>query len=137
MSYDPNILKCGICGAEEHLNKWNEETKTELCDNLMCFECNFWRSQHEKDIEIGEHDYAILDGVHYRLLKEDPNSYFKGYGGRKVVFKFKDGTVKECRNVWCQGDISKHWRTVMPDNVDEIDWNCDQSNNKNEIKVKI
>lgn len=118
-----NIVKCIVCGAEEHLDKWNDETKAELGNRCLCFECNHWKNQHEHDMSIGEHDYAIYRGTHFRLLKEDPNAFFKGYGGAKFVFKFKDGTVKECKNVWCQGDIpDDYWRNIMPDNVDEVEF---------------
>ena len=86
----------------------------------MCFKCNFWRKQPGLDHTVrGEHNYAIVNGIHY-VLAPHTNSYFKGFGGHQFTFEFNDGTIKECDNVWCQGDVTEehpHWRELMPDNA--------------------
>ena len=111
---------CKICGQYEANTDWIESCKTELEEHQMCFTCNHWRQQHEADLnERGEHNYAIVNGIHY-VLAPHTDSYFKGCGGNKFTFEFNDGTVKECDNVWCHGDITKahpHWRKLMPDNT--------------------
>ena len=112
-------MKCIICGKEEDISHWNDETQKELTKYQMCFHCNHWRNQHEEDKKRGEHNYAIVNGKHYVLLP--PNDFpFKGFGGALFKFKFNDGTIKECSNVWFQGDIKEahpYWKEVMPDNA--------------------
>ena len=39
-------------------------------------------------------------------------------GGDKMKIQFNDGTLVECDNVWCQGNIpGGYWRTIFPDNA--------------------
>lgn len=114
-------FNCCICGKGENPNEWVKDCSEELVKYQMCFECNYWRTQHELDnTERGEHGYAIVDGGHY-TLHPHTESYFKGFGGHKFKFEFFDGTIVECDNVWFQGDLNReahpHWREVMPDNA--------------------
>jgi hypothetical protein len=113
-------FNCCICGKEEDPNEWVKDCSEKLVKYHMCHTCNFWREQHELDHTVrGEHNYAIVNGTHY-VLAPHTDGYFKGFGGRKFTFEFNDGTVKECDNVWCQGDITEehpHWRELMPDNA--------------------
>ena len=111
-------FNCCICGKEEDPDKWLKDFSEKLVKHQMCFNCNHWREQYELDHTIrGKHNYAIIDGTHY-VLEPHTDSGFRGFGGRKFVFEFNDGTVKECDNVWCQGDITEpHWRELMPDNA--------------------
>lgn len=111
---------CCICGKEENPTNWVQDCGEKLMKHKMCFECNHWRGQHEADLnERGKHNYAIVNGIHY-VLAPHTDGYFKGFGGHKFKFEFLDGTIKECDNVWCQGDIKEahpHWLEVMPDNA--------------------
>ena len=120
MDKDKIVIKCSICGKKEVISNYIPETMKKLEKYQMCFKCNHWREQHELDInERGEHNYAIVNGTHY-VLCPPTNSYFKGYGGRKFTFKFNDGTIKECNNVWCQGDVKDahpHWQEIYKDNA--------------------
>lgn len=120
MNKDEIIIKCSICGKEEIISNYIPEMMKKLETHKMCFKCNHWREQHELDInERGEHNYAIVDGTHY-VLCPPTNSYFKGCGGRKFTFKFNDGIIKECNNVWCQGDVKDahpHWQGIHKDNA--------------------
>lgn len=113
-------FNCCICGKEENPANWVKDCGEELTKHQMCFTCNHWRSQHEADLnERGEYNYAIVDGGHY-VLCPPTKSYFKGFGGKRFCFKFSDGTIKECNNVWFQGNIKEahpHWLEVMPDNA--------------------
>lgn len=112
-------ITCKVCGKTEDPSHWSN--RDVLTKHQMCFNCNFWREQHEAD-QSGRRRYAIVDGVHYVLDRDDVDTYFKGYGGRKFVFKYNsDGKIVECRNVWCQGDIPEgYWRNLMPDNAQII-----------------
>ncbi len=115
-----NEFTCCICGKKENPEHWCDDCAKSLVKHQMCFKCNHWRLQHEADIkERGEHGYAIVNGYHY-VLAPHTDSFFKGFGGCKFKFEFLDGTIKECDNVWCQGDIKEahpHWLEVMPDNA--------------------
>ena len=113
-------LKCSICGKELDTDELIDKCSKELEHHKLCFICNFWRAQHEADINVrGEHGYAIVNGEHYVLLPHT-DGYFKGFGGRVFKFLFFDGTIVECDNVWYQGNINDahpHWREIMPDNA--------------------
>ena len=112
-------LKCSICGKEEDITHWNNETQEQLKHYQMCFNCNFWREQYEEDKKRGEHNYAIVDGDHYVLMSHF-NNWPKGFCGHTFKFKFNDGIIKECDNVWFQGDLKDahpYWRELMPDNA--------------------
>lgn len=113
---------CKICGQYEANTDWIESCKTELEKHQMCFTCNHWRKQHEADLnERGEHNWAIVDGHHY-VLAPHKDTGFKGFDGHMVTVRFNDGTVKQCDNLWHQGEIhNPHWRELMPDNA-EIEW---------------
>ena len=113
---------CKICGQYEENTDWIESYKAELEEQQMCFACNFWRKQHEADLnERGKHNWAVVDGHHF-VLAPHKDSGFRGFDGHMVTVKFKDGTVKKCDNLWYQGEIhNPYWRKLMPDNA-EIDW---------------
>jgi hypothetical protein len=110
---------CKYCGKEEDIDHWVPETKAALENEGCCFSCHHWKTQYELDkTERGEHGYAIINGTHYVLLPHTDVELFKGYGGRKFMFKFNDGYEIMCDNVWCQGDIPDgRWRDLMPDNA--------------------
>lgn len=114
-------FNCCICGAEEDPNNWDKDCSEMLMKHQMCFTCNHWRQQHERDKERGDHNWAVIDGHHYVLKPSAPaRSPFKGFGGHKFKFEFFDGHIEECDNVWFQGDITEahpHWRKIMPDNA--------------------
>jgi hypothetical protein len=113
---------CKICGQYEENTDWIESCKAELEEHQMCFTCNHWRKQHDADLnERGEYDWAVVDGHHY-VLALHKDSGFRGFDGRIVTVKFKDGTVRKCDNLWHQGEITNpYWRELMPDNA-EIEW---------------
>ena len=112
---------CKICGQYEENTDWNDEYTKMLDEQQLCFTCNHWRQQHEWDKERGEHNWAVVGGHHY-VLAPHKDSGFRGFYGRMVTVKFNDGTVKQCDNLWHQGEIhNPYWRELMPDNA-EIDW---------------
>lgn len=114
------MFRCSICGKIECTDNWMSSCAKKLVKYQMCFECNHWREQKEQDATIrGKHGFAIVNGVHY-VLAQPTDGPFQGFGGRKWTFKFHDGSIVECNNVWYQGNINEahpHWREVMPDNA--------------------
>lgn len=113
---------CKICGQYEANTDWIESCKTELEKHQMCFTCNHWRKQHGADLnKRGEHNWAIVDGHHY-VLAPHKDTGFRGFDGHMVTVRFNDGTVKQCDNLWHQGEIhNPYWRKLMPDNA-KIEW---------------
>lgn len=108
-------FRCRVCGKVEHPTHWINSMSKLLITRRLCFGCNHWYQNHLEDSE--PYTWAIVDGGHYRLLPHT-DSYFKGFGGRLFRFKFNDGTIKECDNVWFQGEIDNpYWRKLMPDNA--------------------
>ena len=48
----------------------------------------------------------------------DSTGPFKGFGGRKFTFqRISDNSIVESCNVWCEGDVPKHFRDRTPDNA--------------------
>lgn len=104
--------KCKKCGVEIdalHLDNPKEE---------LCFSCNFWQQQHDADLKCKDHEFAIIDGKHYRIGPEDAPAYFRGFGGDKFVIKFHDGTEVITTNLWYQGEIPDVFKKDMPNNAD-------------------
>jgi hypothetical protein len=103
---------CTNCGKHETGN-WTHSD--ELIAAQLCFGCNFW-TEHEK--EKDSPSTVRIDGTHYHIGKET-SSYraCRGFGGRHFRIQFHDGRIVETTNLWCQGDIPKHFRDRLPDNA--------------------
>ena len=116
-------IKCRICGKIEFLDHWDKKTQRQLWWHRVCFTCNHWRIQHKLDRrKRGKYGYAVVDGTHYTLGPTPPKDvrWPVGHGGSLFKFRFNDGTVRECQNVWCQGDLKNahpYWRQVIRDNA--------------------
>ena len=111
---------CKVCGQEiESSHYINGET---LEENEMCFHCDFWREMLEKDSQRAPHTWCMIDGTHYVIEPEDdPETYFRGFGGDKFVIHFNDGIIVTTTNLWCQGEPDKHWIDKFPNNA-TFDW---------------
>lgn len=110
---------CKICGTEEDTARWIDSAANKMREHKMCQNCLHWYEQLQLDkTERGPHGYAIIKGKHYTLLPAT-NGYFKGFGGRKFIFKFfDDESIVECENVWYQGTVPEgYWKELMPDNA--------------------
>lgn len=110
---------CKICGKEEDPSNWINES--EMREHKMCFNCNFWRDMLEKDSKRSSHTWCMIDGTHYVIEPDEPNSVFQGFGGAEFHIHFKDGYKVVTHNLWCQGEPNEHWRPKFPDNAD-FDW---------------
>lgn len=86
----------------------------EMIERGLCFTCLFWEKRKEiKD----RHDVARINGTHYQIARDDPNAYFKGFGGREFKILFNDGRRVITHNLWCQGNIPERFRDELPDNA--------------------
>lgn len=109
------MIHCKICNKEEDPENWINGDS--MAEHQLCFSCEFWRTQHELDVnERGEHNWAVIDGCHY-VIDPDTDSYFQGFGGHEFHIQFNDGTIKVTKNLWHQGEIPEEWKSVFPDNA--------------------
>lgn len=106
---DKPCVECGgVVMTNYHGNK-------KMIERNMCFGCNHWTDA----IESTKRDNVmIVDHIVYSVVPEKPNTpnSFKGFGGAKFTF-IKDGKTIESTNVWCGGDIPKHFWNRIPDNA--------------------
>lgn len=113
-------MKCKICNHEETPGDFINRRVLE--QHQMCFHCNFWREMSEKDSQRPSHTVVMIDGTHYVIAPEDdPETYFRGFAGRKFHIKFNDGTEIITTNLWCQGKPSLEWIDKFPDNAKFLD----------------
>lgn len=113
---------CHICGKTETPSRWCTSVRNRLVAFSICFTCDHWTQK----IGIRSRpNVARIQGTHYTIAPEVeldragrpiPKS-FRGYGGAKFVIKFNDGRVVTTTNLWCQGDIPREFREVLPDNA--------------------
>jgi hypothetical protein len=108
------MIRCKICNKEEYPEHWTNSDL--MIKHQLCFDCEFWRMQHQLDVEQrGEHNWCVIDGCHYVI--EPDNSYFRGFGGHEFHIQFDDGTIKVTKNLWHQGEIPEEWKSVFPNNA--------------------
>lgn len=113
--------KCRLCGQPIENHYINSE---EMQEKQLCFSCNFWDNQRLTDLKGDKYSWCVCNGIHYRLGDEDSKAtFFRGFGGKRVLIKWNDGTTKESTNLWCQGNIPEHLRKYFPDNA-TLDWDC-------------
>lgn len=108
-------MKCKICGKEEDPSHWINEK--DMVEHKMCFSCNFWREILEDDEKCPPHTVCMIDGTHYRIRPDDPESHFQGFGGAEFQIEFNDGCKVITHNLWCQGEPPEHWKDKFPDNA--------------------
>lgn len=109
-------MKCKICGEEETPSNYINQKDMEK--NQLCFTCNFWKEMLEKDAKRDPHTWCMIDGTHYVIEPEDdPETYFRGFGGTRFQIEFNDGTKVITTNLWCQGEPKGYWREKFPDNA--------------------
>ena len=110
------MIHCKVCGGEAYPENWPNGDS--MIEHQLCFDCEFWRMQHQLDVEDrGEHNWAVIDGHHYAIEPDAPNSTHMGFGGQHFIIQWNDGTTKESKNLWHQGEIPKEWLSVFPNNA--------------------
>lgn len=109
------MIHCKICNKEEDPENWINGDS--MAEHQLCFDCEFWRMQHQLDEQRGEHNWAVIDGHHYVIEPDNPNSYFKGFGGAEFHIQWDDGTIKTTKNLWHQGEIPEKWKDTFPNNA--------------------
>lgn len=111
----PETFQCRECGADESPANWSPSVRPELIGRQLCFRCNHW---HNWWLRRNSPHVARIDGTHYYIRPNDPDSPFQGFGGRQFFIYFpNDERTISTRNLWCQGDIPPRWRERLPDNA--------------------
>ena len=78
----------------------------------------FWLGHAETDLTREPHTVVITDDYwHYIIGDEDSTSHFRGFGGAKVTITFKDGTIVNSTNLWCQGQIDPELQYLFKPNA--------------------
>lgn len=108
-------MKCRVCGSQ--IDHEDYICGPEMIERQLCFTCNHWQNQLEADKERGDYKWAVIDGGHYVIEDEDDSDPFRGFGGRKFIIIFEDGTIVRTTNLWFQGHIPPEWKEQFPNNA--------------------
>jgi hypothetical protein len=106
-------ITCKLCGQEDNC-KWLEPVRSRMISKQHCFYCNHWDEIAER-FEAGE-QFVFVEGKSY--MDGGNKSSLKGFGGRKFIIKFFNGTILESTNLWTQGIIPERFRTRLKDNAE-------------------
>jgi hypothetical protein len=103
---------CKICGKIVS-TKFSESTKKQLIEKELCFSCDFWDELAKKTDRIIANHTCYKDGG----KKTNGDKSCMGFGGADWKIRMNDGSLIETNNLWCNGDIPKHFWERMPDNA--------------------
>jgi len=122
-------IKCRRCSKMENTEGFEEQTKAELEESRLCFDCNFWDEKviwaklgGKLNTNNGVATVVRVKGTHYLAYPmADPKQHgFLGHGGGLFAFKMLDGTILQSNNVWCQGKIPERYKGLLPDNAERV-----------------
>ena len=102
-----NAETCPCCGLE-YIKDLPADTYFYDC----CEDCSFWLEKLYLPEEYSN-KRVIVDGVHYLMS----NSSIRGFSGATFKISFFDGRVIQTSNLWQQGKIPQHFRSVLKDNA--------------------
>ena len=117
---DPNFdkhLTCQHCGKDQVL-MYNADANAILVKHSECFTCNHFLSLHRNTDQTR---FFRIWGVHYSAHPGIFRGSMLGFGGRVFHIKPLDGRLPfKSNDVWCQGEIPEHLRSIMPDNAEFV-----------------
>lgn len=100
-------MTCIICGKEFGGEVYCGEYSDCCCRE--CFTKKFWNNiiaEKDKHIVVGGTCYAVATA---------PTNGFYGFDGRGFRIKMLDtGEVITTNNLWCQGEVPKEYRHLLP-----------------------
>ena len=101
--------KCRICGSTDCLDDYIKgDGIYKIMENEhVCFHCAFWLER----VELTDENTVVVNGERYTIRKDNPDLYFKGFGGSEFNIEFFDGRKVVSHNLWCQGKIPERFRT--------------------------
>ena len=117
---EPSLICCE-CGRRELPATWIEEVHDHLFELQMCFNCAFWFDWLEEFQQRPDKKFVVA-GTAYTICHapEKGLTTFRGFGGRNFKIRWPDGREAESGNLWCQGDVPKHWRERLPDTAEFV-----------------
>ena len=120
----PDSIVCKLCGKVQKLYFFLE-LNNQLKKKQICHSCNFWleKVNWKSSFLFKPHKQVIIKGAHYYIGDQDKTtpSHCRGFGGKKFVIKFFDGTVVETVDLWYQGKIPEMFLEQLPDNAEFVD----------------
>jgi len=116
-------IKCGNVLEDDNVYDYTSIGFEEIKGH--CFTCNFWSNQVKLHKEEPNKRF-IINGTSYSVGPEDAGR-MRGFGGCPFSIKLKDsGKVVETTNMWCQGEVSEHFRSELPDTADFVPYEKDE-----------
>lgn len=103
---------CVVCG---NWVKTTYQHNEKMIERNMCFSCNLWTDRIE--ITKNNKKVMIVEGIMYTIVEDFIGPGMRGFGGHKFTFETFKGEIKISKNVWCGGDIPKHFLDKIPDNA--------------------
>lgn len=108
-------ITCTLCGKTD-TNGYSGETGELMTKHQICFGCAFWT---EKAALAHTRESVRVKGNLYFI--EDENSKCeRGFGGQYHKIKFTSGRVVESTNLWYNGEVPEHFKSVLSDNAEFI-----------------
>lgn len=105
---------CLECGAHED-GSWSWAER-DLIPRQLCFSCCHYICWAERAAQPeNRHRMFVFVGRCYTI--GEPGQRFPGFGGRRFLVNFSDGTIVETSNLWTQGIVPAHLRARMPDSA--------------------
>jgi len=107
---------CSVCGKIYSASFVPGVRKVMLSEKI-CHTCYHWWSlaqrQTSHSLRIAGHHYQVEPDIY------NPSQAYHcaGFGGREIWYSKDGGPPQRTRNLWHQGDISPHWRSLLPDNA--------------------
>ncbi|MFR2207335.1 MAG: hypothetical protein ACLS59_07335 [Clostridia bacterium] len=104
-------MKCEICGKEIEKSSYSSAI---LCSS-ECFGKHFWNEiVKDKNNRIIINGHCYVDGGN----KPDAiHTSWLGFNGNKFNIEFFDGRKLTTNNLWCNGEIPKEYRKLLPNNA--------------------
>lgn len=109
---------CGVAGFETNRLDIDGHLTRMLLNNT-CFLCQFWLDV----IDAMDH-HVVIEGTAWAMRPDEPEfrkafgGWGLGCGGRHHLIRKLDGTVIECNNLWCRGDVPERFRDRLPDDAE-------------------
>lgn len=114
-------MKCKYCGREDSPKEYINCAITQVMKNeKCCFNCAFWINLLER--KSNDPNWVIINGSSYTFNPSvKGNSFAKGSAGKKFYCrKLETGEVLVSDNVYHQGSVPEHFKSMFPDTAEFI-----------------
>lgn len=108
-------ITCTIC-EKTATNGYSGYIGELMTKHKICFTCAYWT---ERAAEAHTSDSVRIDEKLYSLGDENSKCE-RGFGGQYNKIKFKDGRIVETTNLWYNGEIPQHFKSILFDNAEFI-----------------